>query len=195
MEHTIKLYQVEVRTSGYAYMAEHKKNHAKLAKVAGLLGLTMQELPPAQYKPQEEGEELKEAYVSATYATGDDLIILDQGNFLQLVESGFPYEFKRTITTKLDSMFETVAGKVIETGTTENTYNQRCEVHMPGQALSTYNDLMLAEDHCTDSLQTHLDNGWRIITCSPQPDQRRPDYILGRFNPEKEARNNGASRG
>lgn len=63
-------------------------------------------------------------------------------------------------------------------------YNDKCEVHMPGQALSMYNETLLLEDSCTDALQEALDVGWRVIAACPQPDKRRPDYILGRFNPE-----------
>lgn len=66
----------------------------------------------------------------------------------------------------------------------ENYFNQKCEVHIPGPALTNYNDLLLAEDICTDELQRHLNNGWRIIAACPQPSQRRPDYILGRYNPD-----------
>ena len=65
-----------------------------------------------------------------------------------------------------------------------HTYNNRCEVHIAGQALSLYNETELMEDACTDALQDKLNNGYRIIAACPQPDQRRPDYILGRYNPE-----------
>lgn len=67
-----------------------------------------------------------------------------------------------------------------------DTFNHKCEVHMPGQALSMYNDMMLLEDACTDALQANLNKGWRIVAAMPQPDQRRPDYILGRFNPDRD---------
>lgn len=63
----------------------------------------------------------------------------------------------------------------------EDYYNERVNVHVPGLALLTYNKTMLLEDCCTDYLQEMLDDGWRIIAISPQPDQRRPDYILGRY--------------
>lgn len=65
-------------------------------------------------------------------------------------------------------------------------YNSKCEVHMPGQALSSYNDTQLMEDACTDELDAELCKGWRIIAACPQPDQRRPDYILGRWNPDRD---------
>jgi len=63
-------------------------------------------------------------------------------------------------------------------------YNSKCEVHISGQALATYNEVKLLEDSCTDVLQGNLNSGWRILASCPQPDQRRPDYILGRFNPD-----------
>lgn len=61
-------------------------------------------------------------------------------------------------------------------------FNQRVEVHTPGNALATYNRVMLMEDACTDALQEKLSEGWRIIAVCPQPDQRRPDYILGSYS-------------
>lgn len=64
------------------------------------------------------------------------------------------------------------------------TFNQKVSVHVGGGLIVTYNDLCLKEDCCTDALQTELNNGWRIIAVCVQPDQRRPDYILGRYNPE-----------
>lgn len=75
-----------------------------------------------------------------------------------------------------------------------NNYNQRVDVHMPGQALAMYNELMLLEDSCTDRVAESLDNGWRIIACCPQPDQRRPDYVLGRYNPNRVIKSEGAGR-
>lgn len=64
-----------------------------------------------------------------------------------------------------------------------DAFNERVEVHMPGNALLTYNRTLLLEDACTNYLQEQLDDGWRIIAACPQPDQRRPDYILGRYEP------------
>lgn len=58
--------------------------------------------------------------------------------------------------------------------------NKRVEVHVPGLGLLLMTEVRLEEDCCTDHLSTLLDEGWRIIAVCPQPDQRRPDYILGR---------------
>lgn len=71
-------------------------------------------------------------------------------------------------------------------------YNERCEVHTPGNMLATYNETMLLEDACTDELQTSMDDGWRIVAVCPQA-QRRPDYIMGRWNPDYKS-GNGAKR-
>ena len=69
---------------------------------------------------------------------------------------------------------------------TKNTFNTKTNVHVGGGLITTYNDLLLKEDICTDALQKELNNGWRIIAVCVQPDQRRPDYILGRYNPQLE---------
>lgn len=63
------------------------------------------------------------------------------------------------------------------------SYNERVNVHVPGLGLLLLDDVYLANDCCTDELQKMLDQGWRIIAACPQPDQRRPDYILGRKRP------------
>lgn len=62
--------------------------------------------------------------------------------------------------------------------------NERCKVVVPGPALLSYNEVAVEKDCCTDHLQTKLDEGWRILAIAVQPDQRRPDYILGRVNEE-----------
>lgn len=62
--------------------------------------------------------------------------------------------------------------------------NQKVNVHVGGGLIVTYNEVKLEKDSCTDELQKELTGGWRIVAVCVQPDQRRPDYILGRFNPK-----------
>lgn len=88
------------------------------------------------------------------------------------------------ITQQLIALAEKPIKIITESGATQ--YNNKCEVHMPGHGLSLYNEMLLLEDACTDELQSGLNSGWRIVAACPQPEQRRPDYILGRFNPELE---------
>lgn len=58
-------------------------------------------------------------------------------------------------------------------------FNQRCDVHVSNLGLMSINKLAFATDYCTEELQRLLHQGWRLIAVCPQPDQRRPDYILG----------------
>lgn len=60
-------------------------------------------------------------------------------------------------------------------------FNQECNVHVPNLGLLAINQLAYATDYCTEELQELLDRGYRIIAVCPQPNQRRPDYILGMY--------------
>jgi len=61
-------------------------------------------------------------------------------------------------------------------------FNNRCDVHIGNLGLLNINQLAYTTDKCTEELQNILDEGWRILAVCPQPDQRRPDYVLGRYN-------------
>lgn len=91
--------------------------------------------------------------------------------------------------------FEAISKKLEAMQGGGDQFNAACHVHMPGNALMTFNATMLLEDSCTDALQLQMDAGWRIIAACPQPDQRRPDYILGRFDPVHAPESGGAQRG
>ena len=65
--------------------------------------------------------------------------------------------------------------------TSELSWNAKVAVPV-STWLNNVNEICLKEDCCSDALQDHLNDGWRIMAVCPQPDQRRPDYILGRVN-------------
>jgi hypothetical protein len=65
-------------------------------------------------------------------------------------------------------------------GKAEPTLNQRLQVVVPSLGVLALNQVRVCVDMCTNALQAELDDGWRIVAVCPQPDQRRPDYILGR---------------
>lgn len=65
----------------------------------------------------------------------------------------------------------------------QETFNEKTNVHVGGGLITTYNELTVIDDACADLIQEQLNDGWRIIAVCIQNDQRRPDYILGRFNP------------
>lgn len=66
-------------------------------------------------------------------------------------------------------------------------FNQKCDVHIGNLGLLNINQLGYAVDKCTQELQVVLNQGWRILAVCPQSNQRRPDYVLGRFNGENDA--------
>jgi len=82
-----------------------------------------------------------------------------------------------TVEEKVDNLVRTL----VDVG--GRNFNSKCNVHVGGGLLVTFNDLKLCQDICTDTLQIELNDGWRIMAVCIQPDQRRPDYILGRYNP------------
>jgi len=58
-------------------------------------------------------------------------------------------------------------------------FNHKVKVSVPGNGLLNINRVVVHQDMCTEKLQLELDMGWCILAVCPQPDQRRPDYILG----------------
>jgi len=118
-------------------------------------------------------------------------LVLSEEQITLLVIKNISINVKQEINIDIDITAQLIALaekpiRLIQENNGGNTYNNKCEVHMPGQALSLYNETLLLEDSCTDVLQSSLNSGWRIIAACPQPDNRRPDYILGRFNPNLE---------
>lgn len=60
------------------------------------------------------------------------------------------------------------------------SYNHKVNVHVPGLGLLLIDEVEVMTNECTRSLQGYLEEGWRILAICPQPDQRRPDYVMGR---------------
>lgn len=54
------------------------------------------------------------------------------------------------------------------------------QVVLPGLGLLAIKQTTVLYNVCTDVLQVHLDQGWRILAVCPQEGNRRPDYVLGR---------------
>lgn len=129
------------------------------------------------------------------YSTTTPSIIVDAAQLIGLMRANYhvtidsTYEIKTTdaYLKNVAEAAERILAKLanVDAGLfPEKTYNEKCDVHVPGIGLLAINRTMLLEDACTDQLNTALANGWRIIAACPQPDQRRPDYILGKYDPE-----------
>lgn len=89
-----------------------------------------------------------------------------------------PYKVKKLV---LDTDARNrVLGLDTDTAARVPAFNQKVNVMVPGLGLLLLSEVKLAQDYCTDLLNHELKNGWRIVAVCPQPDQRRPDYVLGR---------------
>ena len=96
---------------------------------------------------------------------------------------GIPKSLAQTEHAMMDSLIQ-IANKIertVEKFDKSVQFNQECNVHVPNLGLLAINQLAYATDYCTEELQALLDRGYRIIAACPQPNQRRPDYILGMY--------------
>jgi hypothetical protein len=100
---------------------------------------------------------------------------------LEFTIKGVPKSVGSDTTSLIDHM-NRIAEKIEEAKNRFDKvveFNQKCEVHVPNLGMMNVNKLAFATDYCTEQLQQLLFQGWRILAVCPQPDQRRPDYILG----------------
>lgn len=96
---------------------------------------------------------------------------------------GLPKSLALSESTMMENLIK-IADKVertVEKFDKSVQFNQECNVHVPNLGLLAINQLAYATDYCTEELQALLDRGYRIIAACPQPNQRRPDYILGMY--------------
>jgi hypothetical protein len=191
----VKVYSVKIEdfNSGYGYRKEHLVKYNKAKLVVETLNLNVALIDPSStsLKLNDKGEEVYASY-SIVESGASDSFVITAKQLLWLATSNIPIKVINETTVEVDDIVKTFnlcadkglnAGEVIT-----NTYNNKCDVHMPGNMLASYNEVMLLEDSCSDVLQESLQAGWRMIAVCPQPDQRRPDYILGRWNPDKDIR-------
>ncbi len=123
----------------------------------------------------------------------DQLVLLLQKGENLTVKSKVNFEDRQgSMVARLELVMEKIA-KFVE-AKDESFFNERVEVYTPGAGLMLFNSTLLLENACSDELQSALDNGWRIIAACPQPDARRPDYILGRYDPNHEMNGTSAKR-
>jgi len=144
------------------------------------------------YDDEKDGKRAKQLQTLADlglqeFEKGSVLCTADQ--FIQLLQAGYCGNYIRpdeavTVATSVDAgpdvegLFRILADKIASMPSA--SMNDRCGQHQPNNALLAIAETQLMECACTDALQTELAAGWRILAIQPQPDQRRPDIILGR---------------
>ena len=144
------------------------------------------------YGDEQDGERAKQLQTLADlglqeFEKGSVLCTAEQ--FIQLFQAGYCGNYIRhdeavTVAASVDAgpdvegLFRILADKIASIPSA--SMNERCGQHQPNNALLAIAETKLMESACTDAIQTELAAGWRILAIQPQPDQRRPDYILGR---------------
>lgn len=185
----VKLYQVSVAVfSGiYGYHAEFLAACKTAQKVLDLLKIDKQAKSDQPPKYDDAAKEVYQHWKIVENLNADAIMCTGE-QLVELLVAGIDFKVKQEVAIQVDDInktFNFVADKPYDgANINNNTYNNRCDVHMPGNMLASYNEVQLIEDSCTDRLQGSLAQGWRMIAVCPQPDQRRPDYIMGRWNPD-----------
>lgn len=96
--------------------------------------------------------------------------------YIKLLEVDTAMTIWQHITEKLSEIEAKIGG----VGDSSRAFNERVNVHVPGLGLLLINEALVEHDACTERLNDMLQQGWRILAVCPQPDQRRPDYVMGR---------------
>lgn len=93
-------------------------------------------------------------------------------------------QIEEVSTGGLADLIEAIERLESRIATAQPAMNERVQVVVPGFALMQVSEVLVRTDYCTDMLQEDLNEGWKILAICPQPDQRRPDYIIGRTKEE-----------
>jgi hypothetical protein len=100
-----------------------------------------------------------------------------------------PYKTEHQMLVKLSDELDRLKrqGSLVPTGEVEMIAQGVTVItHVPNLGLMLMNEVQVLEDCCTDTLQKELDEGWHMLAVCPPNAQRRPDYILGRHNKDRE---------
>lgn len=197
----LKLQYTEVESVGYC-IGGYNSNMSEKSKSDYWVDEIYYDEEEDKYYEDNTKEKSTPSYCVYKRATKKDWVKVNQtGNLVDLddfaIACKYPYSIKKCVKNIIPSIegFHGILKKIEEKyeglnsvleNITKQQFNEKCDVHVGGGLIVTYNELMLKEDCCTDELQQELNRGWRIISACVQPDQRRPDYILGRYNSESE---------
>jgi hypothetical protein len=109
-------------------------------------------------------------------SVGNDLFSLDYWQCEMIVD------FDKIFTVSCEVKCRLRIGDALARATEPRppAFNDKVNVSVPSNALLNIQTVKVLENACTEVLQEEINGGWTILAICPQPDQRRPDYILGR---------------
>jgi len=155
----IKIYRLQ---ADYLYGEDREEKRAKQLQAVADVGVKEESTESSVICTAEQAIELIAAGYSGSYFSANPI------QEVAVVDGG----------PDVEGLFSILADKIASMPAA--SMNERCNQQQPGNALMGIAETKLLQDSCTDVLQENLAGGWRIIAVQPQPDQRRPDYILGR---------------
>lgn len=125
----------------------------------------------------EEQEKIREAVLGSTVGFEEDGAYQDWYN-----EHIIDFDLLPSKAIENLSIIKVIEHKSIDQiqARARSVINQRVNVAVPGFGLMAIKTVKVEVDLCTEKLQEQLDLGWQILAICVQPDQRRPDYILGK---------------
>ena len=109
------------------------------------------------------------------YKNSDTIVIDLMEDGMMLTRYGIPFQVKR-----FKGAYH--VNKTLKDGH-QGPINYNLQVAIPSIGTLLIDEVCHLDDSCTDILQDHLNDGWRILAVCPPNAQRRPDYILGRQRP------------
>lgn len=103
-------------------------------------------------------------------------------DIIKLTSSGLPFRVEGVENhEQVNDFFSRMLFLVKENIKPPVTNNNTITINTPDTELHKFNECMVEEECCTDKLQDHLNDGWRIVAVCMQKGSRRPDYVLGRI--------------
>lgn len=171
----VKYYRV---VPEYAYGDDRDEKRASQAALRASLGLTADDDGVVIVGPEAALELAIRGYI---------------GRYTNIIDHIIPLPTNDSGNPQAEALSALVERLVDKLASAPGRMNERVQAEQPSNALMEVTETMLLEDCCTDNLQSYLSDGWRILAIQPQPDQRRPDYIMGR--PTRPAIPKTAARG
>lgn len=136
------------------------------------------------YAPDDKYEHNRCTLKTNIHADPNDLLTDPdlKGVVFRIVASDFDCDLYVDLNARLRAIEQRLSAYTPPKSAEEHApqFNAKCHVHVPGLGLLKIDEVSVLEDGCTNELSRWLSDGWQILAVCPQPNQRRPDYILGR---------------
>lgn len=165
-----------------------EKNRQKLKDYFDSIGIPNPIVVQWNYDDPEIHEQAKET-LRKFFEQNHDLNIMEVGSlgipFSVIGISDGSESFAPRVANQLNKILKVISDR--HDLKVEGTKAQDVHIHLPNQVSYVgVSEVKILNDCCTESLQRRLDEGWKILAICPQPHQRRPDYVVGKFGEKVE---------